>query len=354
MKKLLALCIIQCSIVNAMNNENSLLELMPPEIKSKIIYSLVDGETKSPSQVVEAIEKMRRLNNKWKLFMHAEIDTARFTHYFIETLHKKNILIINNTKKTLAAILGTLPAIHWLKKKHEQSQDSLGMKYLPLQLHWEVPDKRTGLAMVNIWLNLAGKCTSHLLNLCAYSRVADLYIDFIRNRPIEPNNEYKKRAIRRAMAGGLYVHKLGECGMTPLIVALQNEREDLVPLLLDPEHIELRSVFGHTPLMYAVEQKSVKNVRALLAHGAQVNAVDRFGNSVLHHAIQKAPKNKIALPDVQNTCIVHELLKAGADLEYKDKIGLSAYDHAVTLKRSDLSFFIHTYKMNKKRDQKNE
>lgn len=55
-------------------------------------------------------------------------------------------------------------------------------------------------------------------------------------------------------------------------------------LFEDPGLVNARGFGQWTPLMWAADKGCVELARLLLQWGAEVDAVDRFGRSALHHA----------------------------------------------------------------------
>ncbi|XP_058060291.1 uncharacterized protein LOC131210974 [Anopheles bellator] len=118
--------------------------------------------------------------------------------------------------------------------------------------------------------------------------------------------------------------KDGSVGLTPLQIAARRGYADIVELLLrHGANVQARDTSGHSVLHFAVESKSVPIVRILLRHGAQVGVPDTHGVSPLEVAIEAEhrkltrlllrsgqPIGKISLPEVlRNQRLVADLLK---------------------------------------------
>ncbi|MGW4947562.1 ankyrin repeat domain-containing protein [Actinoplanes sp. NPDC004185] len=68
-------------------------------------------------------------------------------------------------------------------------------------------------------------------------------------------------------------------------VALDGTAEDAVRLILAGEDVGLQDKDGCTPLHMAAQQKNTAVAEVLLAHGAPVDVVNKFGNSPLWTAV---------------------------------------------------------------------
>lgn len=109
-------------------------------------------------------------------------------------------------------------------------------------------------------------------------------------------------------------------GRTALLNAVFENHRELVSLLLshgaDPN---ISTIFGTTPLMYAVEKCDTETVFQLLHEGALVNEIDfLFGETALMIAAEHGSKDVVKL-----------LIDHKAQLDIKDKEGLSALDRAI-------------------------
>ncbi|XP_041091119.1 B-cell lymphoma 3 protein-like isoform X2 [Polyodon spathula] len=98
-------------------------------------------------------------------------------------------------------------------------------------------------------------------------------------------------------------------GFTPLHIAVNNNRKDLLTTLLsrgaDIDAVDIKS--GRSPLIHAVENNSLEMVNFLIEHGANVNAQSYSGNTALHSASGRG------LLDIARV-----LLKNGADCGIKN------------------------------------
>ena len=90
----------------------------------------------------------------------------------------------------------------------------------------------------------------------------------------------------------------------------------------DPSLLDVRSGLGETVLHYAAIEAGTEAVRFLLAHGADANAKNGFGDSVLQECVS------ICQPGWDLTPIVALLLKAGADPYHSTLTGACAWHRA--------------------------
>ncbi|BDI33825.1 hypothetical protein CCAX7_58760 [Capsulimonas corticalis] len=76
--------------------------------------------------------------------------------------------------------------------------------------------------------------------------------------------------------------------------------------------------------MIAVRQGHPGIVRFLLQHGADINAVDKYGNTAVMIA--------------NDGCCLHELVKGGADIHQKNGLGMSLLDRAYNGRQAPLAW----------------
>jgi len=93
-----------------------------------------------------------------------------------------------------------------------------------------------------------------------------------------------------------YKAKVGFFELSLLIWASQNNDFQTVKLLVDHKAVvDFRDAFKSTALMYAAYKGNIEIVSYLIAKGADVNAKDDQGNSVLTAAKQSENKDLIKL-----------------------------------------------------------
>ena len=105
---------------------------------------------------------------------------------------------------------------------------------------------------------------------------------------------------------GANVNHQNENGETALFYACHSEYDqvDIIRLLIQNGANTELTIGDHTPLMEAVEQQVLVNVRALLDGGANVNKRDEVGRTALY--------SSIVMGSIE---IIRELLDRGADFE---------------------------------------
>lgn len=141
-------------------------------------------------------------------------------------------------------------------------------------------------------------------------------------RVVEGQTEAEREAtVRVLLEAGADVSSKTNRGSTLLCTAAYHLSPDIVGRILDNGgDIEERDGRGQTPLWCAAGSplnRRTGNVRLLLAKGADANARDNHGKSVLAIAAQ-----------VGNTEVVRMLLAKGADVGSKDQDGYTALDRA--------------------------
>lgn len=114
---------------------------------------------------------------------------------------------------------------------------------------------------------------------------------------------------------------------TPMLgAALKNDNDAMTALLKAGVNPNEARFFGFTPLHIAVVHANNAMVRNLLAHGADLAAVDGNGNTPLMWAVGS---------EIPNPALVEELLKQGADPSVKNKLGETALNWAA--RRGDMN-----------------
>ena len=114
------------------------------------------------------------------------------------------------------------------------------------------------------------------------------------------------------------VNYITEQKLTPLVLAIKANQPDIVKFLLTLKSDPNLSCQGLTPLMYACQAASGKQISLLLSNGAKINETDSTGNTALMYA---AVSQKIK--------IVNLLVRRGALLNVRNHDDLRAYDIAI-------------------------
>ena len=98
----------------------------------------------------------------------------------------------------------------------------------------------------------------------------------------------------------------------------------LVTVLLERNaHVNVKSLFGFTPLLLATEEGHCNVVLELLQHGADINAYNRYRNTALHYAVNSGNTDMVAL-----------LLDNGINIKMANNEGKTAFrliNHQSTL-----------------------
>ncbi len=121
-----------------------------------------------------------------------------------------------------------------------------------------------------------------------------------RDKRIEPTAEL-------LLAHGAKVDAKDKSGNTPVHFAAENGRSKLIDLLIDKGAIISKDdhlLADEGASLYAVWSNQADVLKALLDHGADVNAADRWGWSLLHYAAYDGDMTKMLLDKGANPNIV--------------------------------------------------
>jgi ankyrin repeat protein len=112
------------------------------------------------------------------------------------------------------------------------------------------------------------------------------------------------------------------------IAVVKNDAPSIMRMLDDDPGLVNRAGYKGLPVIdLAVSRSNATVVEFLLERGAVINRVDDvFGSTPLHQTVARDRKEIVVL-----------LLKLGADSALKDREGKTAYDLAVSLRRSELA-----------------
>ncbi|MEG4173133.1 MULTISPECIES: ankyrin repeat domain-containing protein [unclassified Microcoleus] len=125
----------------------------------------------------------------------------------------------------------------------------------------------------------------------------------------------------------LDINARDQYGDTPLHLAVQNNRPEIVSLLIaNGAKVNVENASGNTPLHLAVQNNRPEIVSFLIANGAKVNVENASGNTPLHLAVQN---NR---PE-----IVSFLIANGAKVNVKNNDGWIPLDIAFFKNRQDIN-----------------
>ena len=124
---------------------------------------------------------------------------------------------------------------------------------------------------------------------------------------------------------------------TPLIVAIEYRRNEVVEVLLSSKRVDpnkASALHGKTPLIAAAEAgPAVRNpqprvVELLLARGADPNKANSYGEAPLHAVAGQYIAGTWGRPAQQSAAVVRLLLKHGAVVDQINEDGITALDWA--------------------------
>ncbi|WP_353282539.1 ankyrin repeat domain-containing protein [Wolbachia endosymbiont (group A) of Myopa testacea] len=131
----------------------------------------------------------------------------------------------------------------------------------------------------------------------------------------------KVENVKALIEGGANVNAIDDGGYTALHSAsLMSCEKTVRELIKAGSNVNTGNYIGRTPLHEAVFMREIVNVRAILEAGGDVNAKDQKGYTPLHIACKTGETKEI----------IKELVKAGANVEQKDKFGKTAMYYART------------------------
>jgi ankyrin repeat protein len=123
------------------------------------------------------------------------------------------------------------------------------------------------------------------------------------------------KIVNALLQGGADVNAQGSSKWTALLLALENERDEVATVLIGQPRLDLKSETpnGMTALMLAVWHKRADFVKQILQRGADPNHQDKDGDAAVHGAAWFGSAK-----------ILGALLSAGANPNLKNKLGGTA------------------------------
>jgi uncharacterized protein len=119
---------------------------------------------------------------------------------------------------------------------------------------------------------------------------------------------------------------------TLLMEAAIFKNEDIARLLVENgADVNAKELKGWSVLHFAAQSNLPDLVKLLIEKGADINAQDDYGNTRLLNALSSF--------NGQSKDIIIELINAGADKDITNKSGISAYQFAMKVTNHDLNQF---------------
>ncbi len=139
-------------------------------------------------------------------------------------------------------------------------------------------------------------------------------------------------AITLFLENGLDINKQDRNGKTPLFYVIHHMSDDKLNLLIQKgAKTDIADINGQTPLMKAVNT-NIEIVKTLIENGADINAKDNHGTSVLMYA---ATLGKLEIRDK----MIMFLINSGANIQAKNNEGNTAFDFYINLVNYDNLIF---------------
>ena len=122
--------------------------------------------------------------------------------------------------------------------------------------------------------------------------------------------------IELLLNNGVDINIKGDYDITPIMIAIQKNRQSLVELLIDKgADLNIRNTLGHTPLMMAAAGKNVNIIKNILDKGVDINQTDKQGRTALMYSLSNSNHDKTKI------MIIETLISRGANVNAVDVQG---------------------------------
>lgn len=222
------------------------------------------------------------------------------------TLHPEGIELIDKhygwTPLHHAAWSGQIDIVEWLLEHganvHSLDREGSGVFHTLSRVVWNHVNIAEKLLKAGALLNVHGHLGLTPLHLATSKANFHLVKFFLSNGAIlKADSHMSGTPVHIAAANGnvdllriffthdeTCIHYTNRCSWTPLHRAARCDKIEAVKYLIDKgAHVNASDIYGETPLLMA---KSHEVIEILLAHGADVCAVDEGGYTILHHIVE--------------------------------------------------------------------
>lgn len=138
--------------------------------------------------------------------------------------------------------------------------------------------------------------------------------------------------ILKKLKRGMDVNDADSSGRTLLMEAVIKRDHPLIELLIaNRADVNIRDQRDWTALHFAAQEYDIVSTKRLVQAGAEINAIDDYGNSVISRAVL----NSQGRGDV-----ITVLIENGADIDFKNRSGFSALDLARNISNYNVIQFL--------------
>jgi ankyrin repeat protein len=149
-------------------------------------------------------------------------------------------------------------------------------------------------------------------------------------------------ALKLLIQKGSSINSKDKKGATSLFESCRWSSDCTEYLISHGAEVNVRDMYGYTPLHWAAMFANPKSIKLLLEHGVTIDAKDKKGNTALHYAVQCCCDSKCGHNEVINI-----LLSYGANVDIKNNDNDTPEQVAIIYGRGDFGKLIRTYSRNK-------
>ena len=140
------------------------------------------------------------------------------------------------------------------------------------------------------------------------------------------------KSILKKLSRGVDVNMVDSDGRTLLMEAVIKGDHRLIELLIENgADLNIRDLKDWTALHFAAQEYDIVSSRKLIESGSEINATDDYGNSVISRAV---------LSSRGRGEVIRALIENGANINLKNRSGISALDLARSISNYDVVQFM--------------